>query len=226
MSVSKDTLRVLRVGASYALHDTLLGADRSATNSIKVRLSQGLPAFGASVSVGNSTPASSAIVDFTKINAEISRTQILFEPWNGADVSLLGLVAGQKSNQVLPEVEQFQLGGLQLNPGYYSGEVTGDSALAFYAELQLNEAWSIPLWRQFDTAAQFFGFWSWGETWNNGAFQLNHRIASAGGGVRLSVTGYAEFDVIGVSRFVLNPSGVSATPLRTDAAYWRVIVRF
>ena len=226
VSVSKDTLRVLRVGASYALHDTLLGADRSATNSIKVRLSQGLPAFGASVSVGNSTSDSIAVVDFTKINAEISRTQILFEPWNGADISLLGLVAGQKSNQVLPEVEQFQLGGLQLNPGYYSGEVTGDSGLAFYAELQLNDTWNIPIWRHFDAATQFFGFWSWGETWNNGPLRLNSRIASAGGGVRLSLTGYAEFDVIGVSRFVLNPSGASVTPLRTDAAYWRVIVHF
>jgi hemolysin activation/secretion protein len=94
-SVSKDTLRVLRVGATYALHDTLLGADRGATNSVKVRLSQGLPAFGASVSVGNTTPAASAVTGFTKINAEMSRTQTLFEPWNGADVSLLALVAGK-----------------------------------------------------------------------------------------------------------------------------------
>src|SRR5271165_4266090 len=83
VSVSKDTFRVLRVGASYALHDTMLGADRSATNSVKVRLSQGLPAFGASVSVGNTTPAASAVTGFTKINAEISRTQTLLEPWNG-----------------------------------------------------------------------------------------------------------------------------------------------
>ena len=225
-SVSKDTLRVLRVGASYALRDTMLGASRGATNSVKVRLSQGLPAFGASVSVGNTAPASNAIAGFTKINAEISRTQTLFEPWNGADVSLLALVAGQQSNQVLPEVEQFQLGGLQLNPGYYSGEVTGDSALAFYTELQLNDTWSIPIWHQFDAATQFFGFWSWGETWNNGLLRLNQRIASAGGGMRLSLTGYAEFDLIGVSRFVLNPSGASTTPLRTDAAYWRVILHF
>ena len=67
---------------------------------------------------------------------------------------------------------------------------------------------------------------AWGETWNNGLLQLNRRVASAGGGVRLSLTGYAEFDVIGGSRFVLNPSGASVTPLRTDAAYWRVIVHF
>ena len=226
VSVSKDTIRVLRFGASYALHDILLGADRGATNALKVRLSQGLPAFGASVSVGSTAPASNEAISFTKINAEISRTQTLFEPWNGADVSLLGLVAGQKSNQVLPQVEQFQLGGLQLNPGYYSGEVTGDSALAVYAELQLNDTWSIPLWRHFDAATQFFGFWSWGETWNNGPLRLNQRIASAGGGVRLSLTGYLEFDVIGVSRFVLNPSGVGVTPLHADAAYWRVIVHF
>ncbi len=227
IAVSKDSLRVLRFGASYALQDALLGDERAATNVVTARVSQGLPWLGASSSVGNLTVPSGEVVSFTKVNAEISRTQALFEPWAGASVSLLGLLAGQWSNDVLPQVEQFYLGGLRLNPGYYSGEVTGDSALAAYGELRLDNSWEVPLLgRSFDIGAQLFGFWSWGETWNNSALQTNHRVASGGGGIRLTLTRYTEFDVVGVSRFVLNPSGAGTTPLQSDAVYWRVIARF
>jgi hypothetical protein len=118
--------------------------------------------------VGNLSAPSGENVGFTKLNADISRTQTLFEPWAGASVSLLALLTGQYSNDVVPQVEQFYLGGLRLNPGYYSGEVTGDSALAAYGELRLDDSWEAALiGRSFDIGAQFFGFWSWGETWNN-----------------------------------------------------------
>ena len=225
--VSRDSLRVLRFGSSYALQDTLLGDTRSATNAVSARLSKGLPGLGASASLGNGAASSGEVVSFTKLNAEISRTQTLFEPWAGASVSLLGLLAGQWSNDVLPEVEQFYLGGLRLNPGYYSGEVTGDSALAAYGELRLDDSWEVALLgHSFDLGGQLFGFWSWGETWNNSALQPNRRVASAGGGIRLMLTRFTEFDLVGVSRFVLNPSGAGVLPLQSDALYWRVIARF
>lgn len=227
VAISKDSLRVLRAGASYALHDVLLGDERSATNVVTARISKGLPWLGASSSLGNVAAPSSQEVSFTKLNAEISRTQALFEPWAGASVSLLGLLAGQWSNDVLPQVEQFYLGGLRLNPGYYSGEVTGDSALAAYGELRLDDSWEVSLLgRSFDIGGQLFGFWSWGETWNNSSLQPNRRVASGGGGIRLTLTRYTEFDLVGVSRFVLNPSGAGVTPLQSDALYWRVIARF
>jgi hemolysin activation/secretion protein len=227
IAVSRDSLRVLRFGASYALHDTLLGDERSATNAVSARISKGLPGLGASASIGNVAAPSGEVVGFTKLNAEISRTQALFEPWSGASVSLFGLLAGQWSDDVLPQVEQFYLGGLRLNPGYYSGEVTGDSALAAYGELRLDDSWEFSLLgRSFDIGAQLFGFGSWGETWNNSALQPNRRVASGGGGIRLTLTRYLEFDVVGVSRFVLNPSGAGVTPLQSDAVYWRVIARF
>jgi hypothetical protein len=73
---------------------------------------------------------------------------------------------------------------------------------------------------------QLFGFGSWGETWNNSALQPNRGVASAGGGIRLILTRFTEFDLVGVSRFVLNPSGAGVTPLQSDALYWRVIARF
>jgi hemolysin activation/secretion protein len=225
--ITRDSLRVLRFGASYALQDALLGDERGATNALNARISKGLPGLGASTSIGNAAAPSGEDVGFTKLNAEISRTQTLFEPWAGASVSLLALLTGQWSNDVVPQVEQFYLGGLRLNPGYYSGEVTGDSALAAYGELRLDDSWEVSLLgRSFDIGAEPFGFWSWGETWNNSALQPNRRDASAGGGIRLTLTRYTEFDVVGVSRFVLNPSGAATTPLQSDAVYWRVIARF
>ncbi len=227
VTLTDNSLRVLRFGASYALQDALLGDARSATNTLTARISKGLPGLGASSSVGNLSAPSGEVVSFTKLNAEISRTQTLFEPWAGASVSLLALLAGQWSNDVLPQVEQFYLGGLRLNPGYYSGEVTGDSALAAYGELRLDDSWEgALLGRSFDIGAQLFGFWSWGETWNNLGLQPNRRVASGGGGVRLTLTRYLEFDLVGVSRFVLNPSGAGVTPLQSDAVYWRMIARF
>ena len=116
VTLTDESLRVLRFGASYALQDALLGDARSATNTLTARISKGLPGLGASSSVGNLSAPSGEVVSFTKLNAEISRTQTLFEPWAGASVSLLALLAGQWSNDVLPQVEQFYLGGLRLNP--------------------------------------------------------------------------------------------------------------
>jgi len=226
-SISKDSLRVLRLGAAYALHDNLFGDNRGAANAITVRVSQGLSGLGASASVGNSGQPAPQAVNFTKINADISRTQALFEPWAGASVSLYGLLSGQYSNDVVPEVEQFYLGGLALNPGYYSGEVTGDSALAAYSEVRLQDSWHLSLRdHPFDIGAQLFGFWSWGETWNNHGVQPNERVASAGGGMRLTLTDHLEFDLIGSSRFVLNPSGSRTVPLQSDALYWRAILHY
>jgi hypothetical protein len=40
------------------------------------------------------------------------------------------------------------------------------------------------------------------------------------------LTDHAEFDVIGVSRFALNPSGTNVAQLRSDAVYWRVVLHF
>jgi hemolysin activation/secretion protein len=227
VTLSKDSLRVLRAGGSYALQDTLFGDVRVATNMMSVRISQGLPGLGASVGSGNSATPSAEVVGFTKINAELSRTQTLFQPWPSATVSLFGLLSGQWSRDILPQVEQLYLGGLRLNPGYYSGQVTGDSALSVYGELRLDESRDVTLLgHSFDIGAQPFGFWSWGESWNNQVLQPNHRIASAGGGARLTLTEQQEFNLIGVSRFEQNPSASGTTPLRSDAIYWRVITRF
>jgi len=229
VQASLDELRVLRLGFDYALEDTWLGTPRPAIDTASVRISFGLPFLGGT---GNDNPDPSVIGEqtgFTKIAGELTRTQTLFSPWTGATVALKGLVTGQWSGVVLPAVEKFYLGGLVYTRGYYSGEVTGDKAVAATAELQLNVPLSFNLFGYpVNPAAQFFGFYDWGYAWQNQPLEPNGRLASAGGGVRLSFTPNTEFDLWALTRFTTQPLGASAnvTPLKEDAVYWRVLVRF
>jgi hemolysin activation/secretion protein len=141
-------------------------------------------------------------------------------------VSLKGRAIGQYSNQVLPPAEKFFLGGTEFNRGYYSGEVTGDSAFVWLLELQFNTSYDFQAFdRNFNIAAQFYAFYDRGEAWQN-----NHdpyqRLSSMGLGLRMNVTRYTEFDIEGVHRNTRRVDGVNASPLKADAAYWRVITRF
>ena len=132
-----DSLRVLRIGEDYILSDLLFGAERPALNAISVRASQGLRILGASTNpVAGSTPRQHERSDFHKINFEVSRTQTLFNltdvgiPWEGASVAVMGLLAGQWTDMLLPSAEQFYLGGARYTRGYYSGQIPADNALA------------------------------------------------------------------------------------------------
>lgn len=73
-------------------------------------------------------------------------------------MALKGRLIGQYSGQILPPAEKFFLGGPEYNRGFYSGEVTGDSAFVWQAELQLNTTYDVTLFdRTFNLAAQFYG---------------------------------------------------------------------
>jgi hemolysin activation/secretion protein len=162
---------VLRLGEDYALSDLLLGADRAAINALSVRVSQGLKLFGARTDgIAGDAPRQNEQNGFTKVNFEASRTQTLFAPWEGASVALMGLLAGQWSNAILPPAEQFYLGGARFTRGYYAGQVPGDKALAATAELQLNTGFETTLFgKSMDISTQFYAFYDWGETWQNRA---------------------------------------------------------
>ena len=227
--VSFDSLRILRGGTDYALEDLLLGGDRTGVNSVALRLSHGLHTLGASSNVEPDPGRTGEKTDFFKANAEISRTQTLFHPYEGASVALFGLVAGQVSDSVLPAAEKFYLGGLRYDRGYYSGEVTGDNAAVFSAELQFNtgiaaSAFGVPL----DIGTQFYGFYDYGETWENQKLDPNRHLSSAGVGVRATVTQFTEFDVEGVQRFTRQPQAslANVSPPKGQAIYWRVLARF
>jgi hemolysin activation/secretion protein len=226
---SYDSLRVLRLSADYAMTDLLLGADRSALNSVSARVSQGLQILGASPSNAPNAARLGEQTNFTKFDFQLSRTQTLFSPWQGSSLALMGLVSGQVTGDILPLSEEFYLGGMQYTRGYYSGQVTGDKALVATAELQLNTALDLSAVRlPPDASTQFYLFYDWGETWNNQSTDPNVHLSSAGGGMRMQVTSRVELDFEGLARFNRFPtgSGAGVSPLYGGAFYWRVLVRY
>ncbi len=224
----QDSLRVLRIGEDYALLDVLLGPTRSASNGASIRLSQGLPILSASSDGSADLPRLGERIDFTKVNGQLTRTQILFAPWPTANVAVQGTVAGQGSGDILPPEEKFYLGGAHFNRGYYFGQVTGDNALTTSVELQLNTPLPLPLATQvpLDVNAQFYTFYDWGETWENSRLDANRVLNSVGGGVRLFLGPYAELDLEGVGRLSRYPNGTTGGAVRGAGVYWQVLGRF
>lgn len=227
--IGRDSLRVFRIGADYALQDLLAGDQRPGVNALTVRISQGIDGLGGS---GNDNLLAARLgerSDFTKATGLATRTQTLFTPWQEASVALKGLLVGQYSGDVLPPIEKFFLGGPEFNRGFYSGQVTGDSGLSATAELQLNTAIDISVRNHpLHVAAQFYAFYDWGETWESQRVDADHILRSIGGGVRLFATRLTEFDLEGVNRITRTPNGTSGSvaALNADAIYWRVLVRF
>jgi hemolysin activation/secretion protein len=225
----RDSLRVGRVAADYALQDIWLGGAFPAVDSAELRISHGFTGLGGTDTDNPLPSRAGENPGFTKIDGEIARTQSLFSPWNGATVALKAALAGQYSGDVLPPTEQYFLGGAEFDRGFYAGEVTGDSALTGTLELQLNTGIDLPwLARLQPVSAQFYLFRDQGETWNNTPLDPNQRLSSEGGGVRLGITRFTEFDLEGVIRDTRTPAGTAGevTALKADALYWRVLARF
>ncbi len=226
---SRDSLRVGRLGLEYTVQDVWAGDARPAVNFASLRASQGLPFLGGTGN-GNLAPGRlNERVDFTKAAAELSRTQTLFSPWQDASVALKVRLLGQVSTSVLPPSEKFFLGGAEINRGFYSGQVTGDNALAGSLELQLNTAldfaaFGVPV----PVAAQFYAFYDRGHTWENQRRDPDARLSSEGLGARVNVTRFTEFGIEGVIRNTRLPTGTPGVvrPLKADAVYWRLLTRF
>ncbi len=226
---SRDSLRVLRLGGDYALHDAVLGGDRAAVSTISLRLSRGLDGLGASRQGDLLASRLGERMDFTKVSFEASRTQTLFSPWQDATVALRPTVAGQYSPDVLPSAEEFFLGGLRFNRGFYSGQVGGDRALTVDIEAQLNTAFSVPgPTERFDLGVQFYTFYDWGRTWQSQVLDRNALLVSAGAGARMTFPNGVELDVEGVQRFTTLPLGNSGntSALPGTGIYWGLVGRF
>ena len=238
---SADEIRALRFGEDFTQWDNWLGAlidklrhggsqptNMPATNIFSTRLSQGLEFLGGfhGTALPPSTARQGEQHNFTVIRFEVSRTQTLFVPWEGASVALMSLVTGQWTPSVLPPAEQFYLGGSRFTRGFYSGQVPGDKALAVTTELQLNSTIDLS-WAgsRADVASQFYLFYDWGEVWQNQAADFAARLASAGGGVRLQLTSYVELDFEALGRFTKHPPP-STGDMNGIGLYWRVVGRF
>ncbi len=241
LQASADEIRALRIGEDFTRWDNLLGAlwdkirgDKAqstsmpATNILSTRLSQGLEFLGGyhGTSLPPSTARQNEQHNFTAIRFEASRTQTLYIPWEGASLALMGLVTGQYTQAVLPPAEQFYLGGSRFTRGYYSGQVPGDKALAATAELQLNTTIDLSYFgTRADVASQFYLFYDWGEVWQNQESDFAARLASAGGGMRLQITAYAELDFEALARFTKRPPPATAD-MNGIGLFWRIVGRF
>jgi hemolysin activation/secretion protein len=227
---SFDSLRVLRGQAQYVLLDTYLGSvfgpSFEALNHASVRVSQGLPAFGAEGNDNLQPARLNERTDFTKADAELDRRQTFWAPYAGATVSLVVAVGGQYSNNILPPEEKYYLGGPNFNRGYYYGEVTGDKAMQFKIEPQFDTPLPTPAFSPLPLRAEFYGFYDWGEVWQNQALDLNHTLRSIGGGVRFYADPNFEIDLEGVSRLTRTPDGAGVSPLKSAAFYWQVVAHY
>lgn len=224
---SRDAVRTLRGGLDFQFLDDALGGPAPAVSIAGVRLHQGLSGLGATRTGDPLAARADSVFDFRKASFEASRAQPLFRLWEGGVVSLFALGAGQWSDQVLPNVEKFFLGGNRLGRGFYAGQVTGDAALAGSLELQLDTRLDIadPVVGAFALRPQLYGFLDRGQSFQNND-DPNRRVSSWGVGVRVFLDERAQFDVEAVRRVTRNVDGAAAVPASENAVYWRLLLRY
>jgi hemolysin activation/secretion protein len=175
--LTDDKLRVLRVGGNYERADAWRGV-----NTASLTVSQGFDVFGATKSGSPSLSRARGVSDFTKANADVSRTQPLWDAFSG-----YVLVSGQKSAHSLLSAEQFGIGGSAIGSAYDPSEIVGDDGLAGRIELR----WDAPPPGIGDVSYQVYGFWDGGEVWTRtpSAGQPSQQsLASAGIGLRIALT--------------------------------------
>ena len=109
----------------------------------------------------------------------------------GPIFELFGSARGQWTNQPLLNYDEFSIGNLTVGRGYDPGANTGDKAYSGTAELRVN----LPTGPRVGT--QVFGFYDYVHLYNldTGSTEANRKLASYGGGVRVTLSGVARLDV-------------------------------
>ncbi len=183
---SVDRLRVLEIGASYDVADSLRGI-----NQVNFSLSQGLNVFNATETGSALLSRERGTSDFTKLSGQFLRLQEIAPSW-----SVLGSVSWQYAFNPLLSLEEFGFGGSQFGRAFDSSEITGDSGIAFKLELQKSFNIQKPYLRNL----QAYAFYDAGSVWLrsrtvDGESQLD--LNSIGFGARFNIdnhfSGYLEF---------------------------------
>ncbi len=227
--VSDDQLRMVRAGLDGVARDTLAGSSRAATNTASIRFTQGLRGLGAKE---NSNPIPGRVgsrVDFFKIAGEVSRNQTLYAFGEASAVSLLGTAGFQWTRDVLPPSEKYFLGGVRFGRGYYNGEITGDSAFGASVELQFTSLAhaSLPDATR-PIGYQFYAFYDYGQAFERLNDDLNRRISSFGGGVRVTLTDSVQFALEAARRLQRDPQLTQDQDqeIKRWTGYWTLLLRF
>lgn len=168
---TRDRLRVLRLGLDYDR------TDDSGINAGRATLSQGLDIFGASNGDSQYLSRPDGRSDFTKLNLQLARVQLL-----PGDFSIALSAAAQWTSQSLLASEQIGLGGLDFGRAYDTSEVSGDKGVDGLVELRYSPAIATDWIR----GTQFFAYYDLGKVWNNDdEIPDTQSLASAGAGVRV-----------------------------------------
>ena len=227
---TRDSVRSARVGFDMQSLDTFIPFLPGAVTVANVRISQGFTGFGASSNTNAIPTRAGTRYDYLKASFDVVRTQPLFEIFDGWSLGIQGAAAGQYSNDVLPQVEKFFLGGSRLNRGFFAGQVTGDSAFTYGVELQLSTRFELqgdaPWGLSNQVDAQFYIFRDAGRSWENIRTDPNRRLVSYGLGARFTLVDALAVEVEGVRRQTRRPAGVAEDPLDRDAVFVRGLMRF
>jgi hemolysin activation/secretion protein len=168
--LTDDRLRILRAGATFSAADRFGGA-----NIVDAQLSRGLNIFNAS-STGENRSRPLGVSDFTKLNADVSRTQPLPH-----QLSVMTAFTGQYSADPLLTSEQMGLGGASFGSAYDPSEVLGDQGIAARIELRYDDRPGF----SWISAYQPYLFYDIGSVWDkHETAQQPHSLASAGLGLR------------------------------------------
>ena len=183
-----DQSRAITLGASYDLADRYLGV-----NLADLSLVQGIPVLGATQENSQVASHVGASPTFTKFDGEVSRVQQIVPQWN----VLIG-TTGQYSFSKLLSSQQFGYGGEQYGRGYDPSEILGDRGVDAKTELQYTPDWAPGLfgWAEGVQSLQFYDFFDIGRVWVDPGPSTHMSGASAGVGVRFTITdhfaGYLE----------------------------------
>jgi hemolysin activation/secretion protein len=224
--LSDTHLRILRLGGALDFQDAVV-AGLPAANSIILKVSQGLPAFGASSNAEALPARVGERNNFSKVTGELTRVQSLIAIGD-AQTAIKASVGGQFTDDILPPSEQYLLGGTRFGRGFFAGEVAGDRALGATVELQLNTGFDnlSPLSPDHRLNVQFYNFFDYGRTYNLIPGSVDHTIDSIGIGARSDVTPWMFVELEGLHRFTTHPDGANAPKLANEAIFTRVVLRY
>lgn len=221
--LSDDNLRVVRATADFDFVDSWLGGSRPAVTAIRVRVSQGFDALGATNSNSRFRSRVNADGSFTALDTEILRYQRVGIP----GVTVLLAARGQITSEAVLASEEFGFGGSVYGRGYDPSSILGDRGVAGKIELQYNRSvdGAIPLLEDYEV----FGFLDAGLVQNidvAGPVSTDiDELYSVGAGVRLGFEHGFESEVLLAWRGMSTSSveNLGADRLR---ALFRVVKRF
>jgi len=217
--------RTARLGLEGSFRDEWLGI-----TGLRATLHRGIDGFRASPKeITALVPRPGAEPGFIKWTGELSRLQALFTAGRWA-FDALGVVAGQYSNDLLPQQEKFFLGGDRLGRGFFAGEVTGDRAVIGSVELRATSTLRLTEADADGLPAQFYGFVDLGRAWDRAAPGLPTPAAipmrSLGLGVRMDIRSGLTVEIEAVRRLTREFAGANAQPLSMYAGFFRLTGRF